>query len=131
MSACSRKITAVLPVAAIEPVLPFWQALGFAPTAQVPHGDRLGFAILSDGRTELMYQTHASIADDMPALAADAKRGLAFLFIEVDDIDAVEQALAGHPRVFARRQTFYGATEVGIREPGGHFVTFAQFAEAG
>ena len=26
-----------------------------------------------------------------------------------------------------RRTTFYGATEVGYREPGGHVVTFAQF----
>jgi hypothetical protein len=26
-----------------------------------------------------------------------------------------------------RRETSYGSTEIGYREPGGHFVTFAQF----
>ena len=45
-----------------------------------------------------------------------------------DDLFAkVEQALAGRELAFPRRTTFYGATEVGYREPGGHYVTFAQF----
>jgi hypothetical protein len=26
----------------------------------------------------------------------------------------------------ARRTTFYGMHEIGVREPGGHFVVFAQ-----
>jgi dipeptidase D len=125
----SRKLTPVLPVQAIEPVLPFWQALGFEVTMQVPHGDAIGFAILGDGRTELMYQTHGSIDDDLPALSTAARQGATFLFVEVDDIDAVERAVAGAEVVFERRQTFYGATEIGVREPGGHYVTFAQFTE--
>ena len=122
-----RKITAVLPVAAIEPSLPFWEAVGLTRTVEVPHGDALGFVILAGRDLEVMLQTHASIADDMPALADAARKGPTFLFIEVDDIDAIEQALAGRELAFPRRTTFYGATEVGYREPGGHYVTFAQF----
>lgn len=122
-----RKITAVLPVAAIEPSLSFWEAVGLTRTVEVPHGDALGFVILAGRDLEVMLQTHASIADDMPALAEAARRGPTFLFIEVDDIDAIEQALAGRDQAFPRRTTFYGATEVGYREPGGHYVTFAQF----
>jgi hypothetical protein len=30
--------------------------------------------------------------------------------------------------VAPRHDTFYGATEIGCREPGGHFVTIAQFS---
>jgi dipeptidase D len=127
----SKTLTPVLPVAAIEPALPFWQALGFTVTMQVPDGDALGFAILSDGRTQLMYQTFASIEADVPALATAAQQGATFLFIEVDDIDAVERAVAGAEVVFERRQTFYGSIEIGVREPGGHYVTFAQFPERG
>lgn len=122
-----RKITAVLPVAAIEPSLPFWEAVGLTRTVEVPHGDALGFVILAGRELEVMLQTHASIADDMPSLAEAARQGPTFLFIEVDDIDAIERALAGRELAFPRRTTFYGATEVGYREPGGHFVTFAQF----
>ena len=41
---------------------------------------------------------------------------------------AIERALAAFPVLLPRRTTFYGATEVGYREPGGHAVTFAQFS---
>ena len=123
-----KRITTVLPVAAIEPCLPFWEAVGLVRTVEVPHGEALGFVILAGHGVELMLQTHASIAEDMPQLADEARRGQGFLFIEVADIDAVERALAGQPLAFPRRTTFYGATEVGYREPGGHAVTFAQFS---
>lgn len=43
------KVTPVLIVPAIEPVLPLWESIGFARTAEVPHGDALGFVILSLG----------------------------------------------------------------------------------
>jgi len=122
-----KKITAVLPVASVEASLPFWEAVGLARTVEVPHGDVLGFVILAGHGLELMLQSHASIADDVPAIAAEAADGKTLLFIEVEDIDAIERALAGQPLAFPRRTTFYGATEVGYREPGGHVVTFAQF----
>ena len=31
--------------------------------------------------------------------------------------------------VMQKRTTDYGATEIGVREPGGHFITFAQMAK--
>jgi hypothetical protein len=66
----------------------------------------------------------------VPALA-DTPGGGTLLFIEVDDIDATERAMQGVEFVFPRRTTFYGAQEIGVREPGGHSVTFAQFGETG
>ena len=50
-----NKVTPVLVVDAIEPVLPLWDALGFARTAEVPHGAGLGFVILSADGVEVMY----------------------------------------------------------------------------
>ena len=122
-----KRITTVLPVGAIEPCLPFWEAVGLVRTVEVSHGDALGFVILAGHGVELMLQTQASIADDVPQLAGEAAPGQGFLFIEVADIDAVERALDGQPMLYPRRTTFYGATEIGYREPGGHAVTFAQF----
>jgi hypothetical protein len=39
---------------------------------------------------------------------------------------AVERAVHGAEIVVPRRRTFYGTDEVGVREPGGHAIIFAQ-----
>ena len=67
---------------------------------------------LSDGEREVMYESHALAAKDMPMLEP---RRPAFLFLEVDDLDAVAGALSSHPVFLPRRETFYGATEIGFR----------------
>jgi len=124
-----KKLTPILTVDAIEPCLPFWlDRLGFTKTTEVPHEDRLGFAILERDGIEVMYQTIDSVAADLPALAS-LPRGGSILFIEVDDITAIERAMAGADIVVPRRSTFYGAEEVFAREPGGHLVGFAEFPD--
>ena len=115
-------------VDAIEPVLGFWvDTLGFNKTAEVPHDGKLGFVILERDDIQVMYQTQASVAADIPSVATAPQRGT-FLFIEVDDLDAIEKKLAGTKPVVPRRKTFYGADELIVREPAGNVVTFAQFA---
>jgi len=122
-----RKLTPVLVVDAIEPCLSFWiDRLGFEKTVEVPEGDRLGFVILVKDGVEVMYQTHESVANDVPALANVRGVPSTGLFIEVSDVDAVERALKGVDQVMPRRTTFYGMEEVGVREPGGTAVIFAQ-----
>jgi uncharacterized glyoxalase superfamily protein PhnB len=124
-----KKLTPILIVDAIEPCLPFWlDRLGFTKTTEVPHEDRLGFVILERDGIEVMYQTIDSVAADLPALAS-LPRGGSILFIEVDDITAIEKAMAGADIVVPRRSTFYGAEEVFAREPGGHLVGFAEFPD--
>jgi uncharacterized glyoxalase superfamily protein PhnB len=126
-----RKLTPVLVVDAIEPCLPFWlDRLGFEKTVEVPEGDRLGFVILVKDGVEVMYQTLESVANDVPgvarAMTAAPGAPRASFFIEVSDVAAVERAMAGLESVVPRRQTFYGMDEIGVREPGGHTVMFAQ-----
>ena len=122
-----KRITPVLFVKEIEPVLPFWvDALGFEKTIEVPHGDKLGFASLQKDGTEVMYQTYASLGDDMPQVAEAAKKGPTFLYIEVDRLDAVLAALKKYKITMAERTAFYGMREVGFQDPAGHYLTFAQ-----
>jgi len=71
-----------------------------------------------------MYQSRASVAADLPSLAEGAHRTV--LYIEVGDLNAVEAAVAGAEVVQPRRTTFYGMMEIGVREPGGNVVIFAQ-----
>lgn len=126
-----KRITPILFVEAIEPCLPFWvDRLGFEKTAEVPDGDRLEFVMLQKGGFEVMYQTYASVGKDVPAYGADAMRSKAFLYVEVDDFDALLPKLKGVPVVEPERKTFYGMREIGVREPGGHFVTFAALVAA-
>src|SRR6266566_2895236 len=105
-----KKLTPVLVVDAIEPILPLWDALEFQRTAEVPHGDRLGFVILQSGAAELMYQTFDSVRADDARIGADF--GRAGLFIEVENLDAITKRVPkGITVVVERRKTFYGSTE--------------------
>lgn len=123
-----KKLTPILLVDAIEPCLDFWIGrLGFAKTVEVPHEGRLGFAILAKDHIELMYQTWDSANADVAGLNQRTEGRSAGLFIEVDDIDAIERAMQGADIAHPRRKSFYGATEIFVREPGGHIVGFAQF----
>jgi uncharacterized glyoxalase superfamily protein PhnB len=121
-----KRITPVLFVKEIEPLLPFWvEKLGFTKTIEVPHGNKLGFVALQKGSTEVMYQSYASVAEDMPLLA-EINKGPTFLYIEVDNLNAVLSALKDFKIVQPERTAFYGMREVGFQDPGGHYVTFAQ-----
>jgi hypothetical protein len=126
-----RKLTPVLIVDAIEPCLPFWvDRLGFAKTVEVPEGDRLGFVILAKDKVEVMYQSRASVEKDVPGVLGSHVTGTATdsatLFIEVGDIASCERAMKDVEKVVPRRRTFYGMDEIGVREPGGHVIVFAQ-----
>jgi uncharacterized glyoxalase superfamily protein PhnB len=120
------KITSVLFMDAVEPSIEFWtKKLGFQVTVSVPEGDKLGFAILQRGEAEVMVQTHASALKDVGELARQLINTKSSLFIEVDDFDDVLKRIEGLSVSMPVRTTFYGMKEIGIVEPGGHFVCFA------
>lgn len=122
-----QKITAVLAVETVEGSLDFWERrLGFERIATVPHENTIGFALLMKDGVEVMLQSVASILADLGANTGEVNGRSAALFIEVGDLQAVEQALTGYPVEMAKRETFYGTIEIGVREPGGHFVVFAE-----
>ena|ERR687891_1104263 len=121
-----KKLTPLLAVEAIAPSLPFWvDALGFTKTVEVPHDDAVGFVILEKDGYEVMMQSIASMKADVPA--AVPSPGGSVLYLEIEDLSAIEEAVAGYELLVARRKTFYGAEEIFVREPGGNVVGFAQF----
>ena len=132
-----KKITPIITVEAVEPCLLFWTTLGFEVTAEVPHGDGLGFAMLAKDDLLIMYQSRDSIEADLEASGApsgfadELASGTVLLFIEVERIDDVlEQMDEGEEIVVPRRQTFYGMDEVFVRAPCGTVVGFAARTEA-
>jgi uncharacterized glyoxalase superfamily protein PhnB len=122
-----KKITPVLIVESIETNLPFWcERLGFVRQVEVPHGNVLGFVILTSGPVEVMLQSRASVRDDIKALADDSYRSA--LYIEVEDLAPIREATKGMKTLFEERTTFYGAREIGVRDPEGNAVLFAEAA---
>ncbi|HXT14399.1 MAG TPA: VOC family protein [Gemmatimonadaceae bacterium] len=132
MAATLKALTPVLIVDHVEPCAAFWvDRLGFTKSSEVPGDDgTLVFCILQKDGVEIMYQTKASVIADAPSQEADLVGHSTALFITVpsmDDLDAIEHALAGVPVVKPRHTTFYGSTEFYVREPGGNVVGFAAF----
>ncbi len=123
-----KRITPVLLVKEIEPILPFWiDRLGFTKTIEVPDGNKLGFVTFQKGATEVMYQTYASVEKDAPpSMSVEARKGPTYLYMEVDNLDAVLAAMKDVKIVMPLRTAFYGMREFGVQDPGGHFITFAQ-----
>ena len=124
-----KKITPVLFVQDVEPCVKFWvDRFGFEKTAEVPDGDHLAFAMLQKGNVELMYQSFASADKDVSTISPMVRKGPTFLYVEVDNLEETINAVNGAEVVMPKRKTFYGSTEIGIKDPAGHFVTFAEFA---
>jgi uncharacterized glyoxalase superfamily protein PhnB len=125
-----KQLTPVLIVEAVEPCIKFWtDRLGFEVTNQVPGPDgKLIFASVQKAGIEIMYQTRASVISEQPGSAGELMGHSVALFITVGDLDTVVKALEGAPVVKPRHETFYGSTEIYVREPGGNTVGFAQFS---
>jgi catechol 2,3-dioxygenase-like lactoylglutathione lyase family enzyme len=119
------RVTPVLVVHDVEPCAQFWQKLGFERVAEVPHEDTLGFVILVGNGIELMYQSVASVKADHAAHEEPTAGGMS-LFAEVDDLDATAKLVEGAPIAIPERTTFYGMREIGVMDPGGNLVMFAQ-----
>jgi len=125
-----KQLTPVLIVETVEPCIKFWtDSLGFSVNNQVPDPDgKLIFASVEKGGIEIMYQTRASVISEDPGAARDLTGHSVALFITVADLDSVEKSLSGAPVVKPRHDTFYGSTEIYVKEPGGNTVGFAQFS---
>ncbi len=123
-----KKATPVLVVDDVAPCAEFWERLGFTRTAEVPHGETLGFVMLDRGDVQVMYQSVESVKADNPAMGElfSSTESRTALFVEVDDLDATEKAVQGAPLLMPRRTTFYGMNEFGVQDPGGNPIIFAQ-----
>jgi uncharacterized glyoxalase superfamily protein PhnB len=122
-----KKLTPVLFVEEVEPCVNFWvERLGFTKTGEVPDGNKVVFAMLQKGGVELMYESYSAADKDVPSISQDVRKGPTFLYVEVEHLDEFIVATGGAEVVIPVRTTFYGAKEIGIKDPAGHLVTFAQ-----
>jgi uncharacterized glyoxalase superfamily protein PhnB len=115
------KATSILVADRVEPSRQFFcDLLGFHVVVEVPHGEATGFSLLHNGDAEIMLQSAASVADDLTPLGGETFRSI--VYIDVPDVTAFEAQNPGLDVVVPLRKTFYGATELFVREPGGNIV---------
>jgi len=122
-----QRITPILAVDAIEPSLPFWEALGFTVNSPTWVDDKLIFAGLSKDGLDIHYQTKAHIEGNIPEAADVLGNTTALVYITVDSLDAIMAGLGDAEVVIPRRRTSWGSDEVYVREPGGNLVAFAAY----
>jgi uncharacterized glyoxalase superfamily protein PhnB len=122
-----QRLTPVLAVDEIEPVVPFWEALGFEATSQNRADGKLIFMAFEKDGYQVHYQTVSRIERDIPGLAEVLSGSTSMLYLAVEDLDAVIEALGDAEVVLPRRQTRWGADEIYVKEPGGHLIGFAEF----
>lgn len=121
-----KAITPVVVVDEIESIVSFWtKRLGFQNLAEVPHEDKLGFIMFGHGSSVVMFQTRDSVLADIAEAAPDLPNPTN-LFIEVESLDAVKKRLGDYPRFMDERETFYGMKEIGVFDPKGNPVVFAE-----
>jgi len=123
------KVTPIRVVDRIEPCLPFWcDSLGYEKRAEVPHEGALGFVLLENAAGEIMLQTRASIAADLPSVGKRAPESV--LFVEVKSLAEARAAVKGAKVLLAERTTFYGMREMVVADPAGTILVFAEKVSA-
>jgi hypothetical protein len=119
-----KSIVSNLIVESVEACLPFYEGLlGFARSVEVAHEDKLGFVILKRDDCELMLQSRASLAGDIAGVAGEPFR--ATLYVTVERLGPIRDALGDWPRVVPERTTFYGAREIIVRDPAGNLLALS------
>jgi uncharacterized glyoxalase superfamily protein PhnB len=129
-----EKITTNIVVDNVNEALDFYEGvLGFRLVMAVPEnsqeiittrtaGTSLGFAIIQRDKVELMLQSRASLARELPE---EAGRSFS-LYIQVADVKQLHENLRGRVTVVkALHRTFYGAQEFYLRDGNGCILAFA------
>jgi uncharacterized glyoxalase superfamily protein PhnB len=104
-----------------------YQVLGFNVTMSVPEsGDDLVWAMMVNGSVTVMFQTYASLADELPEISRN-KGGSLLLYINLKNIQELFESIKDRVKVLkGLEKTFYGATEFSILDNNNYVLTFAE-----
>lgn len=124
-----KKMTPNIMVEDVKGTIVFYtEILGFELVTSVPQeGEVFDWAMLKRDTVEIMFQSRASLSDELPLFAEKAGGGALTLYIDVTDIDALYAAVKGKARLVRDMHTaFYGAREFVLLDCNGFVLTFAE-----
>jgi len=89
----------------------------------------LQWAMVGRGEAGLMFQSRASLVEDVGLFGDAEPGGSAMLYFEGGDLDARCAVIREQAEVVAElRTTFYGMREIWFRDPDGYLVVLAEKA---
>lgn len=111
----------------IQETVALYTLLGFKVTMSVPEqGDELVWVMMVNGSVTIMFQTFASLENDLPEISRK-DGGSLLLYINVKNIREFFESIKDKVRVLkGLEKTFYGATEFSILDNNNYVLTFAE-----
>ncbi len=118
----ARYVYLLIHVPDVRATVDWYEAIGFTVTDTYDDGgEGLSFAILSFGRSEVMFNSGGQ--------PSTQQRREVDLYVYTDDVDGLHQRLKDRVEVVkGLHDTFFGAREFIIRDLNRFWMTFAQFA---
>ncbi|GGB15523.1 VOC family protein [Puia dinghuensis] len=113
----------------INATLDFYRNLGFQLTMSVPQPGEGDFvwAMMTNGKVTMMFQTIESLGDTLPAISRTADGGSLLLYINLENIRAFFDSIKDKVTILqGLEKTFYGATEFSILDNNNYVLTFAE-----
>ncbi len=114
----------------INETIAFYKQLGFQLVMSVPEdGSPLVWAMVMNGHVNFMFQTFASLGDELPTVSRKDGGSLLF-YIKLKNILAFFDEIKDKVTVVKGiEKTFYGATEFSILDNNNYLLTFAEDIE--
>lgn len=111
----------------MQETVALYTLLGFNVTMSVPEqGDELVWVMMVNGSVTIMFQTFASLENDLPEISRK-DGGSLLLYINVKDIRGFFDSIKDKVKVLkGLEKTFYGATEFSILDNNNYVLTFAE-----
>ncbi len=114
----------------INETIAFYKQIGFQLVMSVPEdGSELVWAMVMNGNVNFMFQTFASLGDDLPTVSRNDGGSLLF-YIKLKNILSFFEEIKNKVTVVKGiEKTFYGATEFSILDNNNYLLTFAEDIE--
>ncbi len=123
-----KKLTPNLMVEDAAQTLAFYKdILGFEVVMTLPEQEPFDFAIVKRDGVELMFQSRASLSENVPALTGSPIGASQTFYIEVTGIRDLYEALRGKVEIVVDfHTTFYGTQEFYFRDVNGYILSFSE-----
>lgn len=113
----------------INNTIDFYRALGFNLVLTVPEEGEFVWAMMTYGDVTFMFQTFASLGEELPAISRNNGGALLF-YIKLKGIRKFHHQIKDKVKILkGLEKTFYGVTEFSILDNNGFVLTFAENEE--
>lgn len=126
-----KKLTPNLMVQNVNHTIRFYEEiLGFEFVMSKPEEGQFNWAMMKFGDVEIMFQTRASLAEEIPDFKELKIGGSLTFFIEVEGIKEFYAKIKQKATIAQDlHTTFYGMQEFAIKDLDGYILTFAESAD--